>query len=64
MTLERSGYEDASDYPLWYLQEQAARLIRHINNDLKQNGAMMMMAVGATKSKKGNKAFKQMMEKM
>lgn len=62
--LERHGYADASEYPLWYLQMQATRLIRHLNNDLKQYATMQVAAIGATKSKKGNKAFTKLMEKL
>lgn len=64
MLLERYGYEDASEFPLWYLQMQGARMIRHLNNDLKQMAAMNVAAIGATKSKKGNKAFQKLMEKL
>jgi hypothetical protein len=64
MLLERHGYEDASEYPLWYLQEQSARLIKHLNNDLRQHAIMTNLAVGATKSKKGSQAFQKTLEKM
>lgn len=64
MLLERYGYEDASEFPLWYLQMQGARLIRHLNNDLKQMAAMNVASIGATKSKRGNDAFKKLMERM